>query len=772
MDRTSVIILAICFVLLFSWGKISRTLWPPQPAPPQTAQPTNEVSSASGTNAPADAAESPEATPAAPAPAPAVVEAATARGPEVFETLENEKAVYTFTSHGGGIKTIALKDYPAIADAKKAAKLGDTRQATINVNAPMPIMAIRGSPAIEGVNEYALRKSGESVIAETSLTNGLRIVKEFNLSATNYLIAAAVRFENATDKPLSLPEQEIVMGTAAPASPGEDPRFQGGLWSNGEDSKTIEAPYFANKTLGCLGSNPRHYYTLSDPELKWAAGYSQFFATVAVPETTPKQHVLASVSTPPLREEPDADPGSSIWTFAKADFVGINSVLYRVAQPAQPFFENLFKRLSTQTQGQLKTYDGRSQPPMELVEGFIADLNALLPTAPLYEEDKLFFANVADSGELRMLAERNPVGEERARFNRILIEAAFGPKLVRESPKGYQSSFVYGSTILQPGQTNTLAFEFYTGPKEYYTLSKLSEERDSDIDKVMNLSGFFGLFSKMLLLSMTGLHNLGLSYGLCIVAITIIIKLLFWPLTQSSTRSMKRMSKLQPQMKEIQEKYKDDPQKAQMKIMEFMRANKVNPLASCLPILVQFPFFIGFFKMIKTAIELRGASFLWAADLSSPDTIFFLPGLGWIPFLGIPGEGLPINPMPIMMGVSMVYQMRLTPQSPTMDPVQQKMFKYMPIFFMFILYGYSSGLTLYWTVNNILSIIQTKLVRSREGEDDPIIMPSGTASSSGATIAAEGGTTPKGGKSVRKGMPGMKKKKKNRNDPFDPNNRR
>jgi len=125
-----------------------------------------------------------------------------------------------------------------------------------------------------------------------------------------------------------------------------------------------------------------------------------------------------------------------------------------------------------------------------------------------------------------------------------------------------------------------------------------------------------------------------------------------------------------------------------------------------------------------------------------------------------------------MMGVSMVYQMRLTPQSPTMDPVQQKMFKYMPIFFMFILYGYSSGLTLYWTVNNILSIIQTKLVKSREGEDDAIVMPSGTLSSSGAAVSAESGTTPKGGKSVRKGMPGMKKKKKNRNDPFDPNNRR
>lgn len=768
MDRTSVIILAICFVLLFSWGKISRTLWPAPPAPTQTA---DQVATGTDTDAPATDGDSISATPGDPVPAvPAVVAAPEARGPESLEILESEKAIYTFTSHGGGIKTIALKDYPAIADAKKAAELGDSNLAAINTNAPMPIMSIRGSPAIEGNNEYTLRKSGETLFAETTLTNGLRIIKQFDLSATNYLMSAVVRFENTTDQPLALPEQEFIVGTAAPASPGEDPRFQGGLWSNGDDSDKVEESYFANKTLGCIGGNPRHYFTLSDPELKWAAGYSQFFATVAIPETAPKQHVLASVSTPPL---PDNEAGDrdSMWSFTRADFPGINSVLYSVGQPAQPFFGNLLNRLSSQTRNQLKTYDGRSQPPVELIDGFIADLNALLPEAPLYEEDKLFFANIADTGELRMLAESAPVGAERARFNRLLIEAAFGPKLVRKSPSGYQASFVYGSTILQPGQVNELNFEFYTGPKEYYTLSKLSEERDSDIDRVMNLTGFFGLFSKMLLLSMSGLHNLGLSYGLCIVAITVIIKLLFWPLTQSSTRSMKRMSKLQPQMKEIQEKYKGDPQKAQMKTMEFMRANKVNPLASCLPILVQFPFFIGFFMMIKTAIELRGASFLWAGDLSSPDTIFFLPGLGWIPFLGIPGEGLPINPMPIMMGVSMVYQMRLTPQSPTMDPVQQKMFKYMPIFFMFILYGYSSGLTLYWTVNNVLSIIQTKLVKSKEGEDAPIIMPSGTSPSSGQTIGAASGATPKGGKSVRKGLPGMKKKKKNKNDPLDPRNR-
>src|SRR4029450_878778 len=126
-------------------------------------------------------------------------------------------------------------------------------------------------------------------------------------------------------------------------------------------------------------------------------------------------------------------------------------------------------------------------------------------------------------------------------------------------------------------------------------------------------------FSKVLLTSMNGLNALGLSYALSIIAITVIIKLLFWPLTQASTRSMKRMQTLQPQMKAIQEKYKDDPVKMNKKVMEFMREHKVSPLGGCLPVLLQIPVFIGFFQMVRTAIELRGASFLWACDLSSSE---------------------------------------------------------------------------------------------------------------------------------------------------------
>jgi YidC/Oxa1 family membrane protein insertase len=176
---------------------------------------------------------------------------------------------------------------------------------------------------------------------------------------------------------------------------------------------------------------------------------------------------------------------------------------------------------------------------------------------------------------------------------------------------------------------------------------------------------------------------------------------------------MKRLQALQPQMNEIREKYKDDPVKMNRKTMEFMKENKVSPLGGCLPMLLQIPVFFGFFTMIRSAIELRGAQFLWVGDLSKPDTLYTLQGLGFIPFLGIPGVGLPLNPLPLIMGVTMIWQARLTPPSPGMDPMQQKIMRYLPVIFMLFLYNFSAGLTLYWTVQNILTIIQTKLTKTQ-----------------------------------------------------------
>ena len=281
-------------------------------------------------------------------------------------------------------------------------------------------------------------------------------------------------------------------------------------------------------------------------------------------------------------------------------------------------------------------------------------------------------------------------------------EARAADRTVMAKPFGFQTALLYPELSLAPGQILERRYEVFAGPKEYRLLDHLAAQYGNKVDLVMNF-GFFGFFAKALLLSMNGLHNLfSLSYGLCIVVITIIIKLVFWPLTQISTRSMKRMAALQPQMKALQEKYKEEPMKMQKKLQEFYREHKVNPAAGCLPIFIQLPIFFGFYTMLQSAIELRGASFLWAYDLSQPDTIAMIPLFG----------GIPVNPLPLIMGATQLWQMRLTPPSPGVDPVQQKVMQYMPLMFLFILYSFSSGLTLYWTVQNLLSIAQMKLTKS------------------------------------------------------------
>ncbi|MDB6058851.1 MAG: Membrane protein insertase YidC [Verrucomicrobiales bacterium] len=266
---------------------------------------------------------------------------------------------------------------------------------------------------------------------------------------------------------------------------------------------------------------------------------------------------------------------------------------------------------------------------------------------------------------------------------------------------GYETALFYAPTNLPANGAIERTYTFYAGPKEYNRLAQYGQKFNNNLDLIMGFSGFFGFFSKLLLLSMNGLNAIGLQYGLCIIAITVILKVLFWPLTHASTKSAKRMQALMPQIKVIQDKYKDDAVKKNQKTMEFYKEHRVNPLGGCLPMLLQIPVFIGFYWMLRSAIELRGVHFLWACDLSQPDTIGHI-------------AGFPVNIMPLIMGVTMLWQSHLTPPSPGMDPSQQKIMRYMPLMFMFILYKMSAGLTLYWTINNLLTIAQTKLTKATE----------------------------------------------------------
>ena len=577
MDRKSVIVLLVSFLLIIGWFELVKVLYPPPPPKPALkgtnapAGATNVGATASGTNLPA---------PTLSAPVPSATQWTAPTASEELVVFETADVKYTFTSHGGGLKLAELKRFPKIIGNRKVTD--PSRVVTLNTKAPVAAMTLLGGDAVQGDGLFALAKTEQGVRAEKILPTGLRIVKEFT-PGTNYLMQVSVWLENTKGEPIAVPEQQWVFATATPINPLDKGQLMKVSWFEGGKSGSVAETYFENATLGCFPGTKRTEHT-AEGKFAWAAAQNQFFTMVAVPK-----------------------------------------------QPAE--------KLHTR--------------------------RVLLPAhdrADVPEGDTAFAA-----------------------------------------PFGFQSAFVYPQKVLQPGGTNAIHREFtlFVGPKEYQRLAKLGAQMGNELDLIMDYGGFFGFFAKALLLSMNGLHTFGLSYAWCIIAITIIIKLLFWPLTAISTRSMKRMSELQPQMKAIQEKYKDDPAKMNQKTMEFMRENQVNPMAGCLPMVVQFPVFIGFYTMLQSCMELRGESFLWAHDLSQEDTVAYL-------------LGFPINPLPVLMAVTMFYQAKLTPPSPGMDPMQQKIMKYMPMMFVVILYRFSAALTLYWTVQNLLTILQTKLTKIQD----------------------------------------------------------
>lgn len=225
--------------------------------------------------------------------------------------------------------------------------------------------------------------------------------------------------------------------------------------------------------------------------------------------------------------------------------------------------------------------------------------------------------------------------------------------------------------------------------------------------------GFFGIFKSWLLTSLVWTYGLVGNYGWAIIIITIVIKILFTPLTHISFESMRKMQALQPKIKALQERYKDDKARQSREMMELYRKYKVNPMAGCLPMLLQIPIFIAFYHVLAQTVELNGEPFIWwIKDLSEPDHLYMLP-------FSLPILGNAINLLPILMIGSMIWQQKLTPQTGPAD--QQKMMMLMPIVFGFIFYNLPSGLVLYWFVNNLLTIFHQLFIKGKalpHHEDD------------------------------------------------------
>ncbi|MBQ9789821.1 MAG: membrane protein insertase YidC [Lentisphaeria bacterium] len=262
-----------------------------------------------------------------------------------------------------------------------------------------------------------------------------------------------------------------------------------------------------------------------------------------------------------------------------------------------------------------------------------------------------------------------------------------------------------GEVVLSPQQHKEYDFTFYVGPKESEFLQAVSPE----CTKLVKFSwGPLNGLAKALLWVLIKLHGICGSYGWSIIILTIIVRLLFWPVTQKANDSMKKMQNLKPQIDKLREQYKTNPQMLNMKTMELYKKEGVNPVGGCLPILLQIPVFFALYATLDGAFALRQVSFAWVENLAAPDTILSFP-LGFTIF-GI--SNFDLNPLVIAMTVLMVLQQKLTPTA--MDPMQQKMMALMPIFMLIFLYELPAGLTLYWTVSQLFSILQLVLQRRKK----------------------------------------------------------
>ncbi len=578
MDRTAIIVVTICVILLFTWPALLEKV---SPTPPAQPQPTNAAPiQVPGQTAPPTTAPLRQAPPTHPPFNPGFQPPVKLDSPKL-SILETADSSYIFTSEGG-LKTVELKE-PHVAMGKNFDLLwgtnnGDVNSTPIKLNhgVDLPVFALVGVDD----SEFSINTGRNLVTMVSTNQAGIRITKEFSAD-TNYLLHSTITLANSKSEPITLNQRKLMLGTAMPLQADGGYPVWGAQWHNGEDMEDIDEGWFANRTLGCIPGTARPYFMSAGQPVKWVGIHNRFFTMCTIPM--------------------EGATGGQVY--------------------------------STKT-------------------------NQSLPNDP-HEE-----------------------GEQYVHLTGVLASLQFDAK------------------VLQPGESIVQQFTTYAGPKEYQVLKAHSQTfKKTSLESTMGFDGFFGFFATILLRSMNGIHSFGLGYAMCIIVITIIIKILFWPLTKKSTVSMKRMAAYQPQMAEIREKYKDDPQKMNKRIMEFMREHKINPMGGCLPILIQLPVFFGFFTMLRSAAELRGAEFLWACDLSQTDTVAYV-------------AGFPINPLPMIMGVTMLLQARMTPVSPTADATQQKIMKYMPLMFIVILYNFSAGLTLYWTLSNMLSIVQTKLTRN------------------------------------------------------------
>jgi YidC/Oxa1 family membrane protein insertase len=282
----------------------------------------------------------------------------------------------------------------------------------------------------------------------------------------------------------------------------------------------------------------------------------------------------------------------------------------------------------------------------------------------------------------------------------------------------FQTDYLLDARNIAPGATGSTTARLFAGAKEVATVNGYEKDLGLNRFKLLIDWGMFWFITQPMFAVIDYFFRLVGNFGVAILIVTVLVKLVFFPLANKSYASMAKMKAVQPQMAALRERYPDDKVKQQQEMMELYKREKINPVAGCLPIAIQIPVFFSLYKVLFITIEMRHAPFFgWIKDLSAPDptNIFTLFGtIPWEPHnLPVIGSFLVLGVWPLIMGVTMWVQMKLNPAPP--DPTQKMIFDWMPVIFTFMLANFSAGLVIYWAWNNTLSVIQQSVIMHKNG---------------------------------------------------------
>jgi YidC/Oxa1 family membrane protein insertase len=296
----------------------------------------------------------------------------------------------------------------------------------------------------------------------------------------------------------------------------------------------------------------------------------------------------------------------------------------------------------------------------------------------------------------------------------------------------FQADFRRDPITVPAGKTASIDAQLFAGAKQVKILQMYQNQGVQQFDLLIDWGWFF-FITKPLFYLMEAINSVVHNFGVTILILTVLVRLAFFPLANKQFAAMAKMKKLQPQMEQLRERYKDDKVKQQQELMDLYKREKVNPISGCLPILLQLPVFFALYKVLYITIDMRHAPFFgWIRDLSAPDPTSLFNLFGLLPY-AVP-QFLHIGVWPLIMGITMWLQMQLNPKQP--DPVQQQIFNWMPVMFTFLLASFPAGLVIYWAWSNTLSLLQQSYIMKRQGAEIHLM---GNLSSTFKPVAAMGG---------------------------------